>query len=319
MLMPARVYNSAGYRFGFNGKENDNELLGLGNEFNYGNRIYNPRIAKFMSVDPVANLFAWWSPYHFAGNSPIENLDLDGAEVFSFRAYRMNSPLTIMVKDGQEKISNFQNSQVGRVMGGTWNVAAGVVGAIGSVSYIGESAGTGAVLGGTAGLQFSLGEIAIGLAQIVDGFSNSKSQVPFVNTLPGIVAYGISPKNSQFIDAIGAILPAITTGGFSLKNPLGLREAIQTFTEHPTLKNTINALDNVLDAEGFVSSGIQQFNSSDIDSGKNLNLKSSSTSTYDAKAKTTTTTLVIRYSYLNSKNENVSGELNYTRTIKGKK
>ena len=31
MLQPGRSYNAAGYRYGFNGKENDNEVKGEGN------------------------------------------------------------------------------------------------------------------------------------------------------------------------------------------------------------------------------------------------------------------------------------------------
>jgi RHS repeat-associated protein len=58
----------------------DNETYGAGNEYDYGFRIYNPRLGKFLSVDPLTKSFPWYSPYHFAGNSPILNIDLDGME-----------------------------------------------------------------------------------------------------------------------------------------------------------------------------------------------------------------------------------------------
>ncbi|WP_144695827.1 CdiA C-terminal domain-containing protein [Chitinophaga vietnamensis] len=75
------VANSGGgYRYGFNGKENDNEIKGEGNEQDYGFRIYDPRIAKFLSVDPLTQEYPWYTPYQFAGNKPIEAIDLDGAE-----------------------------------------------------------------------------------------------------------------------------------------------------------------------------------------------------------------------------------------------
>jgi len=41
------------YRYGFNGKENDNEVKGSGNQQDYGMRIYDPRLGRFLSVDPL--------------------------------------------------------------------------------------------------------------------------------------------------------------------------------------------------------------------------------------------------------------------------
>ncbi|HVI47121.1 MAG TPA: RHS repeat-associated core domain-containing protein [Chitinophaga sp.] len=68
------------YRYGFNGKENDNEVKGEGNQQDYGMRVYDPRIGKFLSVDPLSPKYPWYTPYQFAGNTPIQAIDLDGAE-----------------------------------------------------------------------------------------------------------------------------------------------------------------------------------------------------------------------------------------------
>jgi hypothetical protein len=46
----------------------------------YGFRLYNPSIAKFLSVDPLAPKYPWYTPYQFAGNMPITFIDLDGLE-----------------------------------------------------------------------------------------------------------------------------------------------------------------------------------------------------------------------------------------------
>ena len=78
--MPDRKYNGPAYRFGFNGKENDNEVKGNGNQQDYGMRIYDPRLVRFLSVDPLTKSFAWFTPYQFAGNTPIAAIDLDGEE-----------------------------------------------------------------------------------------------------------------------------------------------------------------------------------------------------------------------------------------------
>ena len=68
------------YLFGFNGKENDNEVKGSGNQQDYGLRIYDTRLGRFLSVDPLAKDYPWYTPYQFAGNKPIQFIDLDGAE-----------------------------------------------------------------------------------------------------------------------------------------------------------------------------------------------------------------------------------------------
>ena len=44
------------YRFGFNGMENDHEMKGTGNSLDFGARIYDPRIGKFLSIDWIFRL-----------------------------------------------------------------------------------------------------------------------------------------------------------------------------------------------------------------------------------------------------------------------
>lgn len=73
---PGRSLNEGDARFGFNGKEDDDEW-GIQD---YGFRLYDNRVAKFLSVDPIANGYPWYSPYQFAGNTPIWAIDLEGLE-----------------------------------------------------------------------------------------------------------------------------------------------------------------------------------------------------------------------------------------------
>ena len=69
------------YRYGFNGKERDKEWGG-GATYDYGFRIYNAQIGKFLSVDPLAKSFPWNSSYSYAENQVIWAIDLDGLERF---------------------------------------------------------------------------------------------------------------------------------------------------------------------------------------------------------------------------------------------
>ena len=68
------------YRYGFNGKENDDDVKGIGNQQDYGMRIYDPRLGRFLSVDPLMHEYPWNSTYAFAENDPINFIDIDGAE-----------------------------------------------------------------------------------------------------------------------------------------------------------------------------------------------------------------------------------------------
>ncbi len=74
------------YRYGFNGKEIDKGSEGMGggcSTYDYGFRIYNPSLGKFLSVDPLTASYPWYTPYQFAGNKPINCIDLDGLEEYA--------------------------------------------------------------------------------------------------------------------------------------------------------------------------------------------------------------------------------------------
>jgi RHS repeat-associated protein len=85
MLMPGRTFSSSSYRYGFNGKENDNDPKGIeGSQQDYGMRIYDPRVGRFLSVDPLIKQYPELTPYQFASNTPIQAIDLDGLEKFYY-------------------------------------------------------------------------------------------------------------------------------------------------------------------------------------------------------------------------------------------
>ena len=75
MIMPGRSYGTQG-RYTFNGKETDKET-GLQD---YGMRIYDPRLGRFLSVDPLSKEVPWNSSYAYAENDVIRSIDLDGLE-----------------------------------------------------------------------------------------------------------------------------------------------------------------------------------------------------------------------------------------------
>ena len=70
------------YRFGFNGMEQDNSIRGQGNSLDFGARIYDSRLGRWMTTDPVfkANL----TPYQFAKDCPLAFVDPDGQDEIHF-------------------------------------------------------------------------------------------------------------------------------------------------------------------------------------------------------------------------------------------
>jgi RHS repeat-associated protein len=80
--VPNRHGSTGDYRYGFNGKEKDDEVMGEGNFEDYGMRMYNTRLGRFFSVDPVSKSYPMLTPYQFASNSPIVGKDLDGLEFY---------------------------------------------------------------------------------------------------------------------------------------------------------------------------------------------------------------------------------------------
>ncbi|HBG70619.1 MAG: hypothetical protein A2W93_09650 [Bacteroidetes bacterium GWF2_43_63] len=69
------------YRFGFNGKEKVDELFeSSGSAYDFGARLYDSRLGRWMACDPLAVKYPGYSPYHFGYCDPIAVIDPDGRE-----------------------------------------------------------------------------------------------------------------------------------------------------------------------------------------------------------------------------------------------
>jgi RHS repeat-associated protein len=83
MQMPGRKFsNGGGYRYGFNGKENDKEVKGEGNSYDFGARIYDPRLGRWLSTDIITKPFI--TPYNYSSNDPVNYLDPNGQDNIHF-------------------------------------------------------------------------------------------------------------------------------------------------------------------------------------------------------------------------------------------
>ena len=77
--MPGRKWNDGdGHRYGFNGMEVDNEFTNSTTHLDFGARIYDSRIGRWLTRDALEAYYSDGSPYVFALNSPIQAIDPDG-------------------------------------------------------------------------------------------------------------------------------------------------------------------------------------------------------------------------------------------------
>ena len=110
---------SATNRYRFNGKERQpilsDDLL------DYGARFYDATIRSWTTIDPLAEKYYHLSPYAFAGNNPMDNVDFDGRDyrrVINHDAKRITIEATYYYKSTIDRTSlnqamSFWNNQNG--------------------------------------------------------------------------------------------------------------------------------------------------------------------------------------------------------------
>ncbi|MDI9319333.1 MAG: RHS repeat-associated core domain-containing protein [Phycisphaerales bacterium] len=222
MMMPGRNTEYSWSRMGYNGKQKDDEVYGKGNFQDYGFRMLDNRIMRFISEDPLTKKYPMLTPFQFASNSPIRASDLDGLEAdygYFFRSMWGQAGITqqteVDINNTVAKYSVDPNSKVGKASNGTVNLVMGTVGAIGSGIYIYGSGGSGAVVGGTTALTLSFAEMGLGAGQIADAFSNDgqNKNLQASSTLVGYTMRQNNMSGADGVDAVVQFIPGMLTGG----------------------------------------------------------------------------------------------------------
>ena len=76
MTMPGRSYNAHTYRHGFTGHEKESDLSeGI---YTTEYRLYDARVGRWLSVDPLFEKYVGMSPYNYCMLNPVMLVDLDG-------------------------------------------------------------------------------------------------------------------------------------------------------------------------------------------------------------------------------------------------
>ncbi|MEO6302500.1 MAG: RHS repeat-associated core domain-containing protein, partial [Bacteroidia bacterium] len=95
------------YRYGFNGQEKDDEIEGKGNSYDFGDRIYDARICRWLSLDPMMKKYAGLTPYNFTFNNPIIFKDeggRDGRLTVDYDKKQVTLETTIFIYGGDDAI-----------------------------------------------------------------------------------------------------------------------------------------------------------------------------------------------------------------------
>jgi RHS repeat-associated protein len=71
-------FSHSAYRYAFNSMERDDEVKGEGNSYDFGARMYDSRIGRWLSIDAQSHTQPSWSPYKGFYSNPLIFNDPDG-------------------------------------------------------------------------------------------------------------------------------------------------------------------------------------------------------------------------------------------------
>jgi RHS repeat-associated protein len=260
--------NSVDQKFKFQGQEHI-EDLGL-NWDSFKWRNHQPDIGRFFGIDPLSEKFYYNSPYAFSENKVVAHVELEGLESYSIKfltngesSKYENVTKPLLNEPAQEPAGPPSASE--KILNGTGNVIFGGVGAVAAGVYVIGTEGVGAALGGGTALGLSLGEMAIGFAQIAEGIadasgngaSNSEA-LHNSSSIPGLVAHSMGAENAGIIDAVGQFVPGMLSGGnlTTLKEGWSVIGASENAGE--AVMNVLNVADAAFDTKAVIDAAVQQ-------------------------------------------------------------
>lgn len=102
------------YRFGFNGYEGDKEISGEGNSYTTEFRQYDPRIGRWLSLDPMSSTSPPISPYCSYDNNPIYFTDPLGLTAENDRGKKKKEKEKTYNLEGGEQVTLPKGAKVTR-------------------------------------------------------------------------------------------------------------------------------------------------------------------------------------------------------------
>jgi RHS repeat-associated protein len=132
--------------FLYNGKEMLDENGNL-NWYDYGFRNYDPQIGRFVQLDPLTDFYGNLSPYQYAGNDPIANVDLDGLEEAAADAAAAAAPVLqpALVVPTAEQLAAKAAMKAANTGSSIWSIAGSFLKGVGQ-SVVGTIEGVGSMI-----------------------------------------------------------------------------------------------------------------------------------------------------------------------------
>jgi RHS repeat-associated protein len=196
------------YRYGFQGQEEDQET-GL---VNYKYRMHDPRLGRFLSIDPLASDYPHNSPYAFSENRVIASVELEGLEA----------------RDLTHMDNNFDGATKAQIE--NHRTVTGYVG-VGALTVMSVGLGT------QAAYPHMLQETYAGFEGVKTLLMTSSKARDFVGLVSGVISTLSGADASGTNGAIGSAV-WITAGEIGIaigqnwdKIEKGTNEAIEDFTE----------------------------------------------------------------------------------------
>ncbi len=109
--LDGRRVSLEGYRFGYQGSEKDNEFKGEGNSYTTEFRQLDPRLGRWLTIDPLFAKFPWQSSYTSFDNNPPQKIDIDGNEATDWFV-NIKTGTVIYIK-GESKVTQKKLDKLG--------------------------------------------------------------------------------------------------------------------------------------------------------------------------------------------------------------
>lgn len=149
----------------------------MGDQQDYGMRIYDPRVGRFLSVDPLTPKYPELTPYQFASNTPIQAVDLDGKEAALIN-YSYRGTLILLTGSAQVGAGVDIHGNVGIYFSWSAGIGTGAYlgGGLGVTIYptakVSDLMGSGMTFGANAAIPGLSGGLELDLSFVTDDKGN---------------------------------------------------------------------------------------------------------------------------------------------------
>jgi len=230
--------------------------------------MYDSRVGRFLSIDPLQKKYPFYTPYQFAGNMPIAAVDQDGMEIApggfggsTFLGLWAESDLIDRAHNGdQEAAKDYRVIQHARMMVAKADFLLVSASFTGSALSLGEATSLRVVLAnmaklGTTGLivngtiSLAKGEKGYELIKAsVSGFlSGAMLGLPWAKSIGGVLAAG------ALSGSIGEFTNQVFDNAFGIDNGYNLKEIMQAggigAVANMVGDQIVNSLDKAIDEQ----------------------------------------------------------------------